>query len=237
MIDNPKTIEALEYAKELYATFIPGTLAWLDPSNNKAFLAGDIAPDAQRRLDLLRGQELERPGAEGNGRGHRPRQLPGRAGRQSDARVRSSSIGCVFKLHEVPERRPRVSALHDGGRSSTRRGSGVHRLLVPSAQGLRRQPGLDPGPESDRLPGHHAATPCRRATRAARAGPRPLRPRPTSSTPHMFRPYAPARLSPKEQAAKEAQRRGRALLQESRRRTRIAGALIDHMPATEEHAA
>jgi multiple sugar transport system substrate-binding protein len=42
VIDAPKTIEALEYAKELYATFIGGTLAWLDPSNNKAFLAGDI---------------------------------------------------------------------------------------------------------------------------------------------------------------------------------------------------
>jgi multiple sugar transport system substrate-binding protein len=42
VIDNPKTIEALSYAQELYATFIPGTLAWLDPSNNKAFLAGEV---------------------------------------------------------------------------------------------------------------------------------------------------------------------------------------------------
>jgi multiple sugar transport system substrate-binding protein len=42
VIDNPQTIEALEYAKELYATFIPGTLSWLDPSNNKAFLAGEV---------------------------------------------------------------------------------------------------------------------------------------------------------------------------------------------------
>ena len=42
VIDNPKTIEALNYAEELYATFIPGTLAWLDPSNNKAFLAGEV---------------------------------------------------------------------------------------------------------------------------------------------------------------------------------------------------
>ncbi len=40
VVDNPKTLEALEYAKELYATFIPGTLSWLDPSNNKALLAG-----------------------------------------------------------------------------------------------------------------------------------------------------------------------------------------------------
>ena len=42
VIDDPKTVEALEYGKELYETFIPGTLSWLDPSNNKAFLAGEI---------------------------------------------------------------------------------------------------------------------------------------------------------------------------------------------------
>jgi multiple sugar transport system substrate-binding protein len=36
-----RTIQALEYAKELYDTFVPGTLSWLDPSNNKAFLAGE----------------------------------------------------------------------------------------------------------------------------------------------------------------------------------------------------
>ena len=38
VINSPETIEALEYAKELYETFIPGTLSWLDPNNNKAFL-------------------------------------------------------------------------------------------------------------------------------------------------------------------------------------------------------
>ncbi len=42
VINSPETIEALKYAKELYATFIPGTLSWLDPSNNKAFLAGEL---------------------------------------------------------------------------------------------------------------------------------------------------------------------------------------------------
>jgi len=42
-INSPETIAALEYAKELYATFIPGTLSWLDPNNNKAFLAGEIS--------------------------------------------------------------------------------------------------------------------------------------------------------------------------------------------------
>jgi len=42
-IDSKETVAALEYAKALYATFAPGTLSWLDPSNNKAFLAGEIS--------------------------------------------------------------------------------------------------------------------------------------------------------------------------------------------------
>lgn len=43
VIDNPKTIQALEYAKELYANWVPGTLSWLDPNNNKAFLDGQVS--------------------------------------------------------------------------------------------------------------------------------------------------------------------------------------------------
>jgi multiple sugar transport system substrate-binding protein len=43
VIDSPQTIQALEYAKELYATFVPGTLSWLDPNNNKAFLDGQVS--------------------------------------------------------------------------------------------------------------------------------------------------------------------------------------------------
>ncbi len=43
VINNPKTKEALLFAKALYETFVPGPLAWLDPFNNKAFLAGEIS--------------------------------------------------------------------------------------------------------------------------------------------------------------------------------------------------
>jgi multiple sugar transport system substrate-binding protein len=43
VIDSPETIKALEYAKELYANFVPGTLSWLDPNNNKAFLDGQVS--------------------------------------------------------------------------------------------------------------------------------------------------------------------------------------------------
>jgi multiple sugar transport system substrate-binding protein len=43
VIDSSETQKALEYSKELYATFIPGTLSWLDPNNNKAFLDGQVS--------------------------------------------------------------------------------------------------------------------------------------------------------------------------------------------------
>lgn len=43
VINSPETIKALEYAKQLYPTFIPGTLGWLDPNNNKAFLDGQVS--------------------------------------------------------------------------------------------------------------------------------------------------------------------------------------------------
>ena len=41
-INSKETVEALKYAKALYETFIPGTLSWLDTSNNKALTAGEI---------------------------------------------------------------------------------------------------------------------------------------------------------------------------------------------------
>jgi len=41
-LNRRETIEALKYAKAMQETFIPGTLSWQDPSNNKAFLAGEI---------------------------------------------------------------------------------------------------------------------------------------------------------------------------------------------------
>ncbi|MFZ9550372.1 MAG: ABC transporter substrate-binding protein [Hylemonella sp.] len=43
VINSAETIKALEYAKEMYSTFVPGTLSWLDPHNNKAFLDGQCS--------------------------------------------------------------------------------------------------------------------------------------------------------------------------------------------------
>lgn len=43
VIDSSQTWDALEYARELYQTFVPGTTSWLDPDNNEAFLSGAIS--------------------------------------------------------------------------------------------------------------------------------------------------------------------------------------------------
>jgi multiple sugar transport system substrate-binding protein len=40
-INSKETIAALTYLKELYPTFVPGTLSWSDSSNNRAYAAGD----------------------------------------------------------------------------------------------------------------------------------------------------------------------------------------------------
>ncbi|HST93603.1 MAG TPA: extracellular solute-binding protein [Microvirga sp.] len=43
VINSPETIKALQYVRELYQTFIPGTESWLDINNNRAFLAGQVS--------------------------------------------------------------------------------------------------------------------------------------------------------------------------------------------------
>ena len=42
-INSKETQAALEFAREMYPTMIGGTLSWQDPSNNKAYIAGDIS--------------------------------------------------------------------------------------------------------------------------------------------------------------------------------------------------
>jgi multiple sugar transport system substrate-binding protein len=41
-INSAETLNALKYSKELYQTFIPGTLSWGDVNNNRAYAAGEI---------------------------------------------------------------------------------------------------------------------------------------------------------------------------------------------------
>ncbi len=43
VINSQETVNALEYGRQLFETMIPGVGGWLDPNNNRAFLAGEIA--------------------------------------------------------------------------------------------------------------------------------------------------------------------------------------------------
>ena len=91
VINSPETIAALEYAKQLYETFIPGTLSWLDPNNNKAFLDGQISLTANGISIYLRREERTDPKVKEMASGHLARELPGRAGRQDRPSSTSSS--------------------------------------------------------------------------------------------------------------------------------------------------
>ena len=42
-IESAHTLAALEYAKELYPTLVPGVMSWMDINNNRAFLAGECS--------------------------------------------------------------------------------------------------------------------------------------------------------------------------------------------------
>jgi len=43
VINSAETRAALEYGKQLYQTMVQGTLSWQDPSNNKAYLDGQVS--------------------------------------------------------------------------------------------------------------------------------------------------------------------------------------------------
>ena len=42
-LDSNETLAALKYVSELYKYMVPGTIAWNDAGNNKAYIAGDIS--------------------------------------------------------------------------------------------------------------------------------------------------------------------------------------------------
>jgi multiple sugar transport system substrate-binding protein len=112
VIDSPETLKALEYGKELYATFIPGrcpgsTRTTTRPSST----ARSRTPTtASRSTSPPRTRRSE---GQGDGCRHPARVVPGRAGRRADG-VAPVLQPDDHEVHEVPERREGVPALHDG---------------------------------------------------------------------------------------------------------------------------
>ncbi len=103
VINSPETITALEYAKELYETFIPGTLSWLDPNNNKAFLDGQLSLTTNGISIYYAAKNVAGSEGEGDGDRHPARQLPDRARSASRPSSTSSSPMMIFKYSKYPK--------------------------------------------------------------------------------------------------------------------------------------
>ena len=101
--------------------------------------SGELGPDAERHLGLLRRQELARtPAVKAMAEDIYHARMPiGPVGQADRAGAARQPDG--VQPHQVPERGQGVSALHDGGGAVRPVAERLHRLLEPSAAGLRRE--------------------------------------------------------------------------------------------------
>ena len=109
-------------SKQLYDTFVPGTLSWLDPNNNKAFLDGQISLTRNGISVYYAAKNVDRTRS-----CRRWRRTSSTRTSRSASTASRRELNLVLpdddlQVHEVPERREGVPALHDGERSSTCRG-------------------------------------------------------------------------------------------------------------------
>lgn len=98
-INSKETIAGLNYLKDLYQTFIPGTLAWGDVSNNRAYAANEVwlTANGVSMYFALKNDAATRPIAEDTDHAPLPFGLVGKA-------PQSSLIlnGMVFKHTKFP---------------------------------------------------------------------------------------------------------------------------------------
>ncbi len=136
VLDSPETIKALEYSKELYQTFIEGTASWLDPSNNKAFLAGDIGLTPNGISIYYVALNSKDPALHAIGEDTYHANLPiGPIGRPTD----TSSIitNFIFKHTKYPEAARAYATFMFEDAQYGAVADGLHRLLGTLAQGLQ----------------------------------------------------------------------------------------------------
>ena len=129
-IDSPETIAALEYAKQLYATFIDGVLSWNDPSNNKAFLADQIGLTLNGISIYTVAKNSPEPALQAIAKDMDHANMPiGRSGSPTEAAEHPQHL--CLRLQQISERGARISALHvgeaAGGRAGRRRRTAISR--------------------------------------------------------------------------------------------------------------
>ena len=167
-INSPETKMALEYVRELYPSFVQGTASWNDSSNNKAFLAGDISY-TNNGISIYAAANAPEHGRDR--RGHGPRLLAGRPGRQADRDAGRVPVDGV-RLHRIPGGLQGVHDLHDGGAAVQRLAGTVGWLFHPDLARLRRQSGLGRRIRSARCSPRRPSVPAASPTPATSAMPR-----------------------------------------------------------------
>ena len=139
-INSPETLKAIEYAMELYKTFIPGTEGWLDVNNNRAFLAGElsvIANGISAYYSAKNDPKLAEIAAD-----IRTTNLPiGPVGKSVELFQVTSAV--IFAYTKYPERGEGLSPVHVRGCADERLDHEFQRLLLPDLEGLRQQSDLD----------------------------------------------------------------------------------------------
>ena len=114
VINSPETIKALEYGRELYATFVPGTLSWLDPNNNKAFLDEQISVTNNGISVYYAAKNSKDPKVKAMAEDIQHAAFPvGPVGEPTEYHLFFNQM--IFKYTKYPEGRQGVPALHDGG--------------------------------------------------------------------------------------------------------------------------
>jgi multiple sugar transport system substrate-binding protein len=92
-ISSPETEAALNYAKAMYAQWVPGTASWNDASNNKAFLAGELSL-TNNGISIWLGAKAEKPDIAAD-MGHALWPV-GPAGRQTSFDPCYSAVGMAY---------------------------------------------------------------------------------------------------------------------------------------------
>ena len=203
-IDSPETVAALEYAKQLYPTFIDGVLSWNDRSNNKAFLADQISLTLNGISIYTVAKNSPEPALNAIAKDMDHANMPIGVVGQADGAAKHPQY-LLLRLHQISERGARISALHVGEGAGRRLGDGVERLYRAAFAGLERQSDLDGRPEGDAVPRRAEICARRRLFRHARLrlgrGDGRLRRASTCS-----RRPAPATQTPKAAAQRAAER-------------------------------
>ena len=99
-INSKETVAALTYLKDLYPTFVSGTLSWGDPSNNRAYAAGDcwLTANGVSLYFALKNDPAQRAIAEDTD--HQAAAV--RRGRQRRRRRRSMLNAMLFRHSKYP---------------------------------------------------------------------------------------------------------------------------------------